>query len=103
MPRFFSNKRLILLLVGVIVLVALISFSLKDRHNASLPERIVKDVVGFGQTLFSKPAHFVTDVIGNIDGILNTYDENKILRERLNEYASLRSEKSRVGKERREK
>ncbi len=28
MPRFFSNKRLILLLVGVIVLVALISFSL---------------------------------------------------------------------------
>ena len=27
MPRFFSNKRLILLLVGVIVLVALISFS----------------------------------------------------------------------------
>ena len=37
MPRFFSNKRLILLLVGVIVLVALISFSLKDRQNASLP------------------------------------------------------------------
>ena len=51
MPRFFSNKRLILLLVGVIVLVALISFSLKDRQNASLPEQIVKDVVGFGQSL----------------------------------------------------
>src|SRR5699024_472536 len=96
MPRFFSNKRLILLLVGVIVLVALISFSLKDRHNASLPERIVKDVVGFGQTLFSKPAHFVTDVIGNIDGILNTYDENKILKERLNEYASLQAELTEV-------
>ena len=51
MPRFFSNKRLILLLVGVIVLVALISFSLRDRHNASLPEQIVKDVVGFGQSI----------------------------------------------------
>lgn len=96
MPRFFSNKRLILLLVGVIVLVALISFSLKDRHNASLPERVVKDVVGFGQTLFSKPAHFVTGVIGNIDGILNTYDENKILKERLNEYASLQAELTEV-------
>ncbi len=77
MPRFFSNKRLILLLVGVILLVAIISFSLKDRHNASLPERVVKDVVGFGQMIFSKPAHYITDVIGNVDGILNTYEENK--------------------------
>lgn len=92
MPRFFSNKRLILLLVGVIVLVALISFSLRDRHNASLPERIVKDVVGFGQTVFSKPAHYVTGLIGNIDGILNTYEENKVLKERLNEYASVQAE-----------
>ena len=88
MPRFFSNKRLILLLVGVIVLVALISFSLKDRQNASLPEQIVKDVVGFGQSLFSKPAHYITDIIGNIDGILNTYEENKHLKSRLSEYAS---------------
>ena len=88
MPRFFSNKRMILLLVGVIVLVALISFSLKDRQNASLPEQIVKDVVGFGQSLFSKPAHYMTGVIGNIDGILNTYEENKQLKMRLSEYAS---------------
>lgn len=96
MPRFFSNKRLILLLVGVIFLVALISFSLRDRHNASLPERIVKDVVGFGQTLFSKPTHYITGVIGNIDGILNTYDENKILKERLNEYAAVQAELTEV-------
>ncbi len=92
MPRFFSNKRLILLLVGVIVLVALISFSFKDRHNASLPEQIVKDVVGFGQSLFSKPAHFVMDIIGNIDGLLNTYEENKQLKSRLSEFASTQAE-----------
>lgn len=87
MPRFFSNKRLILLLVGIIVLVALISFSLRDRQNASLPEQIINDVAGFGQSLFSKPAHYITNVIGNIDGILNTYEENKRLKARLTEYA----------------
>ena len=92
MPRFFSNKRLILLLVGVIVLVALISFSLRDRQNASLPEQIVKDVVGFGQSFFSKPAHYITGVIGNIDGVLNTYEENKKLKTRLSEYAAIQSE-----------
>ncbi|MBE1554575.1 rod shape-determining protein MreC [Sporosarcina limicola] len=92
MPQFFSNKRLILLLVGVIVLVALISFSLRDRHNATLPEQIVKDVVGFGQSIFSKPAHYITGVIGNIDGTLNTYEENKQLKARLSEYASNQAE-----------
>ncbi|MBB4825846.1 rod shape-determining protein MreC [Sporosarcina luteola] len=92
MPRFFSNKRLILLLVGVIVLVALISFSLKDRRNATIPEQIVKDVVGFGQSLFSKPAHYITGTIEKIDGILNTYEENKQLKARLQEYASNQAE-----------
>ncbi|MDN4607139.1 rod shape-determining protein MreC [Sporosarcina highlanderae] len=92
MPRFFSNKRLILLLVGVIVLVALISFTLKDRQNATLPEQIVKDVVGFGQSLFSKPAHFLTGTLDKIDGILNTYEENKHLKARLKEYASTQAE-----------
>ena len=99
MPRFFSNKRLILLLVGVIVLVALISFSLRDRQNASLPEQVVKDVVGFGQSFFSKPTHYITGVIGNIDGVLNTYTENKKLKTRLSEYASIQAELSDVGAE----
>lgn len=92
MQRFSSNKRLILLLVGVIVLVALISFSLRDRQHASLPEKVVKDAVGFGQTLFSKPAHYMTNVLGRIEGILYTYEENKKLKARLEEYASNQSE-----------
>ncbi|MDW0118102.1 rod shape-determining protein MreC [Sporosarcina thermotolerans] len=92
MPRFFTNKRLILLLVGVIVLVALISFTLKDRQNATLPEQIVKDVVGFGQSLFSKPAHYITGTLDKIDGILNTYEENIHLKARLKEYASTQAE-----------
>lgn len=99
MPRFFSNKRLILLLVGVIVLVALISFSLRDRQNASLPEQFVKDVVGLGQSVFSKPTHYITGVIGDIDGVLNTYTENKKLKARLSEYASIQAELSDVGAE----
>lgn len=92
MPRFFSNKRMILLLVGVIILVALISFTLRDRHNASFPEQVVKDVVGFGQSLFSKPAHYITGVFGDVEGILNAYEENKMLKARLDEYASVQSE-----------
>ncbi|MFC4409898.1 rod shape-determining protein MreC [Chungangia koreensis] len=92
MPHFFSNKRLILLLVGVIFLVALISFSLRDRDHASLPEQIVKDVVGFGQSFFSKPAQYITGVFENVDSLLNTYEENKRLKSRLEEFAKVQAE-----------
>ncbi|AXH99306.1 rod shape-determining protein MreC [Sporosarcina sp. PTS2304] len=92
MPRFFSNKRLIILLVGVIVLVALIAFSLRDRNHANVPEQAVKDVVGFGQSLFTKPAHFATKVIESIDTMLNTYEENKRLKERLDTFATMQAE-----------
>ena len=91
MPHFFSNKRLILLLVGVIFLVALISFSIRDRDNASLPEQIIKDVVGFGQSIFSKPTQYITGVFDNVDSLLNTYDENKRLKGRLEEFAKLQA------------
>ena len=91
MPQFFSNKRLILLLVGMIFLVALISFSLRDRNQASLPEQIIKDVVGFGQTVFSKPTQYVAGVFNNVESLLNTYDENKRLKARLEDYASLQA------------
>lgn len=91
MPQFFSNKRLILLLVGVIFLVALISFSLRDRQNASLPEQIIKDTVGFGQSLVAKPASYITGWINNVDALLNTYDENKRLKSRLEEFGTLQA------------
>ena len=41
---------------------------------------------------FSKPTHYITGVIGNIDGILNTYEENKKLKARLSEYAAIQAE-----------
>ncbi|QEY19261.1 rod shape-determining protein MreC [Psychrobacillus sp. AK 1817] len=92
MPQFFSNKRLILLLVGMIFLVALISFSLRDRNHASLPEQLIKDVVGFGQTMFSKPTQYVSGIFNNVDSLLNTYDENQRLKARLEDYASLQAD-----------
>lgn len=94
MPRFFQNKKILLLLIGTIFLVALIGFSLRDRDNATLPEQIIKDSVGFGQTIVSKPMNFVTDIFVNINDILNTYDENERLKSRLEEFAVIEAEVS---------
>ncbi|MEK4627858.1 MAG: rod shape-determining protein MreC [Solibacillus sp.] len=93
MPHF-TNKKLILLLVSVIFLVALIGFSLRDRHNATLPEQIIKDTVGFAQSIFAKPTNYITSIFSNIDSLLNTYEENQRLKMRLEDFAVLQAEVS---------
>lgn len=83
MPQFFLNKRLIILLISIIVLVALVGFSLRDRDNASWPEQFVKDVVGFGENIVAKPTSFVSGVFGGVADLKNTYTENQHLKERF--------------------
>ncbi|HEY4554431.1 MAG TPA: rod shape-determining protein MreC [Bacillaceae bacterium] len=92
MPQFFLNKRLIILLVSIIILVSLIGLSMRDRENISKPEQFIKDVVGFGQSLISMPAHGVAGFFANIKDLQNTYTENKKLKVRLEELAKLEKE-----------
>lgn len=93
MPHF-SNKKLMILLVSVIFLVALIGFSLRDRHNATLPEQIIKDTVGFAQSIVAKPTNYITGIFSNINSLLNTYEENQRLKMRLEDFAVLQAEVS---------
>ncbi|MFD1705575.1 rod shape-determining protein MreC [Siminovitchia sediminis] len=92
MPNFFLNKRLIILLIGIIILVSLIGFSLRDKENISRPEQFVKDIVGFGQSLAAKPAHKFASFIEGIEDLQNTYTENKKLKARLEGLAQLEKE-----------
>ena len=99
MPQFFLNKRLIILLVSIIILVSLIGYSLRDRDNISLPEQFIKDIVGFGQSLVSKPAHGIAGFVGNVKDLQNTYTENKKLKVRLEGLATLEKEVSDLKKD----
>jgi rod shape-determining protein MreC len=98
MPQFFLNKRLILLLVSMIVLVALIGFSLKDRQ-LTWPEQFLRDTTGFVQLIFHKPAQLVAGFFENINDMRNTYEENKLLKERLEEYVTLEAQVQTLKKE----
>ncbi|WP_240374725.1 rod shape-determining protein MreC [Bacillus piscicola] len=89
MPHFFSNKRLIILMVSIIVLVALIGFSMRGREAVTWPEKFARDSVGVAQSVFSKPAHFAAGFFGDISDLIHVYEENELLKSRLDEYASL--------------
>lgn len=99
MRQFFSNKRLIILLISIIVLVAMIGFTMKERSTLSKPEQFFKDSVAFVQSIFYKPAKAVAGFFENISDLKNMYDENKVLKARLDEYAKLKVDYEDIKKE----
>ncbi|WP_216828801.1 rod shape-determining protein MreC [Alkalihalobacterium elongatum] len=91
---FFSNKRLIVLMVSIIILVALIGYSMSDRDRVTWPEQFMKDTVGWVQTLVSKPAHFAAGFFENLNELRGIYEENQVLKARLEEYAQVSVERN---------
>lgn len=86
---FFQKKRLFILLIGIIVLVALIGYSLQDRKNLTTPEQFIKDSVGWVQSVIHTPVNFATSIFTNIDDLKDTFEENQVLRKKLAQYKSL--------------
>lgn len=92
MPRFFLNKRLLILLVAVVLFVSLVGFTSRDRENASLPELFVYDVVGFASNIISKPVNFVVGLFNGVKDLTSTYEENKSLKEQVEQLGQLQSD-----------
>ncbi|MBA2173452.1 rod shape-determining protein MreC [Halobacillus locisalis] len=86
MPSLFRRKRLMVVLIGFIVLVALIGFSIRDRDALSTPEKFLQDTVGWMQTIFQKPVSLVDGTIENIQDMFQVYEQNQVLKARLSEY-----------------
>ncbi|WP_077308394.1 rod shape-determining protein MreC [Terribacillus halophilus] len=89
--NFFKKKRMFLFLIAIIILVGLIGFSTRDRSSQTLPEQIVSDTVGFVQNIFSVPAQFTSTVVTNIKDLKNTYEENQVLKAKVDDYKGLLS------------
>jgi rod shape-determining protein MreC len=85
----FRKKKLFIILIGIIVLVVLIGFSLGNRSKLSIGEQFVNDIIGMVQNVISAPVKFVANMVGNVDDIRNTYEENELLREKLAQYKGL--------------
>ncbi len=94
MPSLFSNKKLIILLVCIIILVALIGYTLSDRERVTRPEQVVRDSVGWVQTIFMKPTYAITGFFESVQDIRRVYEENKLFKSRLEEYAQISVERN---------
>lgn len=89
MTRFFNNKRLLTLLLSLIVLVVLVSFSIKERERITWPEKVLIDTFSSIQKFLYQPVGHIAGFIDEIQHLRALYDENAQLKANLKEYAIL--------------
>ncbi|UOR12160.1 rod shape-determining protein MreC [Halobacillus amylolyticus] len=99
MPSFFRRKRLMTVLIGFVILVVLIGFSMRDRSELTIPEKFIQDTVGWAQTIFHSPVQLVTNTANNIQDMFNVYEQNEVLKARLAEYKGLIQENQQLKKD----
>jgi rod shape-determining protein MreC len=90
--NFILKRRLLALLLSIIVLVTIMGITRKERPNPTWPERFVRDSFAFVQQLVYKPAYAAAGFFENIHDMYNIYEENKVLKKNLEQYAQSMAE-----------
>jgi len=104
--QFFTNKKMIVLLISVILFVSLISISLRTGENTPFLQQAANDITAVLGRVFIRPANAVTRIFESVNDLQNTYEENQRLKieidkiyERQAEINVLRDENQRLGEE----
>jgi rod shape-determining protein MreC len=85
--KLMGNKKLLMLLLFLIVFITVMGLTFGTRAKLTWPEMFIKDSVSWTQGLFTKPARYIRGWVEDISRLHLTYEENKILRSRLSQYA----------------
>lgn len=99
---FFRRKSLFVILIGIILLVVFVGYSMSNKDKVSIPEKFFMDSVGWVQNMIDLPVTYFVQTFSNIDHMKKTYEENKLLREKLAEYKTLIYEVQELEKENKE-
>ena len=90
MQKFFSNKKLIILMILIIVTFGLLAVTVNIRDNKNTPpvvQQVGNDVVSVVGGVFAYPTNAVKNATSEFSDLYNTYSENKRLKARIGELA----------------
>jgi rod shape-determining protein MreC len=89
---FFGNKRLIIVLVGLVLLISVVGFTSRERASLTWPEMFLKDTFSVVQGLFYRPAQALSAFLKEVGNAYNVYQENRALKASLDQYAQVTAE-----------
>lgn len=99
MTKFFNRNRMLIVLFGIVVLIALIGFSLSDRDSTTKAEQFTGDTVAATQKVVDAPFSFIGNIFSNITGSFSALEENKALKEQLDMLPQLQADNERLAAE----
>ncbi|CUS26580.1 Rod shape-determining protein MreC [Paucilactobacillus oligofermentans DSM 15707 = LMG 22743] len=93
MQKFFSNRRLVLICVLLILCFGLMAGSVALRNKKSTPtlvQQFGNDIVGFTNNVVSYPINGIKSGLDSVSELMNSYSENKILKKQVSGLAQVK-------------
>ncbi|MDQ1912393.1 rod shape-determining protein MreC [Paenibacillus sp. GD4] len=85
--KLLGNKRLLILMLGLILFITIMGLTFGNRQYMSWPEKFLKDTVAWTQGLLYKPAGYIAGFFEDIRTLGTIHEENKALKQTLTKYA----------------
>lgn len=102
MQKFFSNRRLVITVVILVVCFGLMGGSIEMRNRRSTPPLIQQfgnDIAGFADGIVAYPVNAVQGVADSVSGLMNAYTENRELKQKVSELAQVKVRDQTLAKE----
>jgi len=94
--KFFNRNRMLIVLFGIVVLIALIGFSLSDRDSTTKAEQFTGDTAAATQKVVDAPFSFIGNIFSNIAGSFSALEENEELKQQLDMLPQLQADNERL-------
>ncbi|MDR2834355.1 MAG: rod shape-determining protein MreC, partial [Streptococcaceae bacterium] len=92
MKKFNPNKNIIIGLILAIIVVAVVSITAQRRASGEQVTPVgmaTNETVGFVDRVVGAPGRFVSDIVNMAQDLMNTYEENVQLKQKLDSYDQL--------------
>lgn len=93
MQKFFSNRRLVMIVVALVVCFGLMAGSVALRNRKATPplvQQFGNDIVGFATDVVAIPVNATQGGFDSITELMNAYQENQLLKKQVSELAQVK-------------
>ncbi|MEE6635532.1 rod shape-determining protein MreC [Limosilactobacillus pontis] len=90
MRKFFSNRRLVIIVIILVVCFGLMAGSITMRNRRNTPPLIQQfgnDIVGFADSAVALPVNWLQTSFSSVNDLMNTYSENRELKQQVTDLA----------------
>lgn len=102
MRKFFSNRRLVIIVIILIVCFGLMAGSVTLRNRRKTPPLIQQfgnDIVGFADSAVALPVNWLQTSFSSVNDLMNTYSENRELKQQVTDLAQTKVRDQTLAKE----